>query len=110
MLRRLFLIAIHFDRPKQMRERELGELPRAVFLHVNLSHHKGIRDFVLTYCCLQINVLKEDGCVAKYASVNGVNYGLFLPDAPALDGCQFLGLSPCSSHVSEHGFGFKQCL
>ena len=53
----LILIAIHFDRPKQMRERELGELPLAVFLDINLSHHKRIGDFVLTDCCLQINVL-----------------------------------------------------
>jgi hypothetical protein len=93
-----------------MRERELGELPLAFFLDINLSHHEGIGNFVLTYCCLQINVLKEDGCVAKYASVNGVDYGLFVSDAPALDGCQFLGLSPCSSHVSEHGFVIEQCL
>src|SRR4051794_26401181 len=72
-LRRLILVAIHFDRPKQMRERELGELPLAAFLDVNLSHHKRIGDFVLTYCRLQINVLQHDGCVAKYASVNCVN-------------------------------------
>ena len=53
----LILIAIHFDRPKEMRERELGELPLAVFLDINLSHHKRIGEFVLTDCCLQINVL-----------------------------------------------------
>ena len=53
----LILIAIHFDRPKQMRERELGELPLAVFLDINLSHHKRIGDFVLTDYCLQIDVL-----------------------------------------------------
>ena len=53
----LILIAIHFDRPKQMRERELGELPLADFLDINLSHHKRIGDFVLTDYCLQINVL-----------------------------------------------------
>jgi len=51
------LIVIHFDWPKQMRERELGELPLAVFLDIHLSHHKRIGDFVLTDCCLQINVL-----------------------------------------------------
>lgn len=46
-----------FDWPKQMRERELGELPLTVFLDIHLSHHKRIGDFVLTDCCLQINVL-----------------------------------------------------
>ena len=40
-----------------MRERELGELPLAVFPDVNLSHHEGIGDFVLAYCRLQIEVL-----------------------------------------------------
>ena len=83
---RLILVAIHLDRPEQMRERELGELPLAVFLDVNLGHHKRIGDYVLTDCCLEINVLKEDGCVAKYASVDRVDGGLFVPDAPALDG------------------------
>ena len=53
----LILVVIHFDRPQQMRERELGELPLAVFFDVHLSHHKRIGDFVLTDCCLQINVL-----------------------------------------------------
>ncbi len=53
----LIIIAIHFDWPKQMRERELGELPLAVFLDIHLSHHKRIGDFVLTDYCLQINVL-----------------------------------------------------
>ena len=53
----LIIVVIHFDWPKQMRERELGELPLAVFLHIDLSHHKRIGDFVLTDYCLQINVL-----------------------------------------------------
>ena len=53
----LIIIVIHFDWPKQMRERELGELPLAVFLGIHLSHHKRIGDFVLTDYCLQINVL-----------------------------------------------------
>jgi len=53
----LVFIVIHFDWPKQMRERELGEFPLAVFLDIHLSHHKRVGDFVLTDCCLQINVL-----------------------------------------------------
>jgi hypothetical protein len=53
----LLIIVIHFDWPKQMRERELGELPLAIFLGIHLSHHKRIGDFVLTDYCLQINVL-----------------------------------------------------
>jgi hypothetical protein len=50
------IIVIHFDWPKQMRERELGELPLAVFLDIHLSHHQRIGDFMLTDYCLQINV------------------------------------------------------
>jgi hypothetical protein len=53
----LILIAIHSDRPEQMRERELGELPLAVLLDINLSHHERIGDFVRTDCSQQINVL-----------------------------------------------------
>ena len=49
---RLIIIVIHFDWPKQMRERELGELPLAVFLDIHLSHHKRIGHFVLTHYCL----------------------------------------------------------
>ena len=82
----LIFIVIHFDWPKQMRERELGELPLAVFLDIHLSHHKRIGDFVLTDCCLQINVNEQDGCVTKYASVNCVNCGFFVPDATAFNG------------------------
>ena len=48
----LIIFVIHFDWPKQMRERELGELPLAVFLGIHLSHHKRIGDFVLTDYCL----------------------------------------------------------
>jgi len=69
-----------------MRERELGELPLAVLLDVNLSHHKRIGDLVLTHCRLQINVLQQEGRVTKYASVNLLNYSFLVPDATALDG------------------------
>ena len=44
--RRLLFVSIHFDRPAQQRERELGELPLAALLDIDLSHHKGIGDFV----------------------------------------------------------------
>ena len=52
----LILIAIHFDRPKQMRERELGELPLPAFLDIDLSDHKRIGHFVRTHCRQQIDV------------------------------------------------------
>jgi len=82
----LIFIVIHFDGPEQMRERKLGELPLAVFLDIHLSHHERIGDFVLTDYCLQINVLQQDGCVSKYASINCVNCGFFVPDATAFNG------------------------
>jgi hypothetical protein len=69
-----------------MRERELGKLPLAVFLDINFRHHKRIGDFMLTNCCLQINVLYQYGCVTKYASINCVNYSFFVPDATAFNG------------------------
>lgn len=51
------LVVIHFNWPKQMRKRELGHLPLAVFLDIYLSHHKRIRDFTSTDHRLQINVI-----------------------------------------------------
>src|ERR1700735_2035520 len=107
---RLILIAIHFYRSKQMRERELSKLPLAVFLYINLGHHEGIGNFVCTDYCLQIEVLKQDGCVTKHASINCVNESLFVPDAAALDRCEFLGFSPGPPHVGEHRFVIKQRL
>jgi len=69
-----------------MRERELGKLPLAVFLAINLSHHKGIGDFARTDYCLQIHVFQHDSRVAKYANVNCVNESLLVSDAIVLDG------------------------
>ena len=92
----LVLLAVHFDRPEQMGEGELGELPVAVFLDIDLSHHERIGDFAPTDYRLQVDVLQQDGSVTEYASVDCVNYGFLVPDTTAFDGGQFLCFSPGS--------------
>ena len=52
----LVLIAIHFDRPTQVRERELDHLPLAVFFDINLSHHESVGYLVITDYRHQINL------------------------------------------------------
>lgn len=85
------IIVIHFNWPKQMRERELGHLPLAAFFDIYLSHHKSAGDFVSTDYCLQINVIQQDSCVTKYANFSCVNDSFPIPDAAAFNGSELFG-------------------